>query len=378
MKAESSEPKGNIREILNLAIKRKDIISLSIGEPDFPTPKNVIEATKKSLDSGMTAYSQANGVPELRQALARKFKKENGIDADENDIIVTCGSSEALFIATFAAMKPGEKALIPDPGYMDYSEVVKLLHGTPDWFKLSSENFSLDVDSLRKVVDAKTKILFINSPSNPTGTVMSRGELEELSDLVVDKNLFVFSDEAYEKYVYDGEKHHSIGSMNGMEDKVVTFNTFSKTFSMPGFRLGYCTGPTDLIKKMIELKFAVTVSSPTFLQHGALEALKISDEEIKKNVGIFDEKRKLARKRLNAVGLEFVEPKGAFYIFCKTPDGMGSQEFTEFLIDKAKVLVVPGNQFGSLGEGYVRLSYATSKEKLLQAMDNIEASLSKR
>lgn len=372
-----AKTEGGIKEILNLALERKDLISLAIGEPDFPTPKNIVDATKRSLDSGMTSYSQAGGIPELRQAIARKFKKDNGIDSSEEDVMVTCGSSEALFIATFAAMAPGEKTLIPNPGYMDYSEVVKLLHGIPVPVELSSEDFSFDIDSLKKNMDKKTRILFINTPSNPTGTVMSRGELEEIADLAVENNMYVFSDEAYEKYVYDNEKHHSIASMNGMEDRAVTFNTFSKTYGMPGFRLGYCTGPSSMIKKMTELKFAITVSSPVFLQHGAVEALKTPESEIQKMVERFNEKRKFVSKRLDDMGIDFIRPKGAFYIFLRNPGGMGSRDFTEFLIEEAKVLVVPGNQFGSSGEGFVRISYATSMEKISEAMDRIESSLKK-
>ncbi|MBI4894367.1 MAG: pyridoxal phosphate-dependent aminotransferase [Candidatus Aenigmarchaeota archaeon] len=367
----------DIREILGIALKRKDVISLAIGEPDFPTPKSVIDATKESLDNGTTNYSQPNGVPELRHALVKKLREENGIDSSEDDIIVTCGSSEALFIATFAAMKPGEKTLIPDPGYMDYSEVVRMLNGTPVPTKLSNEGFSFDSDILRKTIDEKTRILFLNSPSNPTGTVMSKREMEEIADIATENNMLIFSDEAYEKYVYDNEKHYSIGSMNGMEDKVVTFNTFSKTYSMPGFRLGYCKGPSDMIKKMIQLKFAITVSSPAFLQHGAVEALKIPEKDIQKNVNVFDDKRKFASKRLKEIGFDFIIPKGAFYIFFRTLGGMKSQEFSEFLIREAKVLTVPGNQFGSSGEGFIRMSYATSKDKISDAMDKIEMAVRK-
>jgi len=367
--------KPDMKDVLELSLERGGSISLSVGEPGFPTPKNVIEATKSSLDSGATGYSDPAGLKDLRLAISEKLKKYNNIKVGYDRVMVTCGSSEGLFLATMAVMKNGDNALIPDPGFMDYSETVRLVGGSSRFIELSREDFSIDMDLLRKSTDDRTRILFMNSPCNPTGTVMKKRDMEEIADFVNDKNIMIFSDEAYEKYLYDGEKHHSIGSLNGMEDKVVTFNTFSKTYSMPGFRIGYCSGPKNVIDKMCDIKFTTSVSLPVFLQRGSLEALKIPDSYIESTVSDFDSKRKFVVKRLGEIGFDFVDPKGAFYVFPKTLGGMSSWDFTKFLLENSGVMVVPGYIFGSSGEGYIRISYANTMENLEAAMNNIEKSL---
>lgn len=366
-----------MKDMLELSLKRRDAISLSVGEPGFPTSEKVIRAAKESLDNGRTRYGETAGTLELRETIAEKLRRFNKIDVQPDEIMVTSGSSEGLFLGTMVLMAPGESAAIPDPGFMDYSDGVRILRGRPLFLQLSEDDFSIDIDKLKKLVDDKTKILFINSPSNPTGTTLKKKHLENVADFVVDREMYVFSDEAYEYYVYGDAKHYSIASLNGMKERVLTFNTFSKTYSMPGFRVGYCAGPRKIIEKMCEIKFTSSVCLPLFVQDASIEAMRIPESEINSIVENFDRRRRFVIKRLKEMGFDFVIPDGAFYIFPKVMGEMSSWEFVNFLLDNAGVLTVPGSIFGPSGEGRFRISYANSMENLELSMDRIYNALSK-
>jgi aminotransferase len=311
----------------------------------------------------------------LKEAIIKKLKKENKIDAEEVNIIVTVGSTEALFLALETTIDPGESVLVPNPGFLAYIPMVETLTGNPISVPVLEENgFEFDPDVIKELIQDDTRVLIINSPSNPTGRVLKRKILEEILDIAIDKNLIVFSDEAYEKFVYNNNKHISIASLNGAEEKVVSFFTFSKTYAMAGFRVGYAVGPKNIISAMTRLHIYSSVCAPTISQVAAEFALKSTQTPIKKMVKEYDRRRKLVVKRIKEVPkLSCLEPEGAFYAFPNVKGtGMNSVEFSHFLLKKAKVLVVPGTEFGKYGEGYVRLSYATNYEKIKEAMDRIE------
>jgi aminotransferase len=365
---------SKIAESLKILEQDPSIISLGAGEPDFPTPNHIITAAYKMLKKGYTHYSPLQGKKELREAIAKKVKKDNKIDATSEEVIVTCGSKEAILLAMMTFVDPGDEVIVPDPSYVAYIPIVKLINGIPVSLPLREENnFEVDADVLEKLVTKKTKIVVINSPANPTGTVYSRKTLEEIADVAIDKNLMIVSDEAYEKLVYDDAKHISIGSLNGMKEHTITLQTFSKTYAMCGFRIGYAVAPKDVIKEMTEFKICTTLGAPTAFQMAAVAALTGPQACVEKMRKEYDRRRKFIVKRLNEIGLSCIKPKGAFYAFPNiSSKGMSSEQFSDFLLKKAKVLVVPGTEFGKYGEGYVRMSYATAYEKIEEALNRIE------
>ncbi len=372
-------PTTEFAEIMQLAEESKNIISLGPGEPDFTTPSHILNFIRKNLGK-FTHYSPPQGMKSLREAIAKKLKKENRIDADEDEIIVTAGSNEGLYLAFQATIDPGEAALVPNPGFLDYIPVVETLTGVPISLPLHErDGFELNADVIKKHVTPKTKVLVINTPSNPTGRILKKKCLEEIADIAIEKNLVVFSDEAYEKFVYGKNKHISIASLNGMKNYVITFQSFSKTYAMPGFRIGYAAGPKDLIDAMVNLHMYNTICAPTISQAAAEFALKSTQQPVKKMMREYSRRRKMVIRRIREIPkLGCLESEGAFYAFPNIKQTkMRSVEFSHYLLKKAKVLVVPGTEFGKFGEGYIRLSYATAYEKIEQAMDRIEKCLSK-
>jgi len=369
-------PVSTLGKLLKIMVERKDIISLGPGEPDFDSPKNIIQKAKKMLDQGYTHYSPPQGRNDLRELIAKKLKKENKIKVTPEQIIVTTGSTEAILLALLCTIDPGEGCLIPDPGFLAYGPCVEVLNGMPLYIPLQEKHgFELNVDAMKKIIiPEKTNALIINTPSNPTGTVFSKKCLEEIADFAVDNELLIISDEAYEKFVYDGTKHVSIGSLNGMEDYVLTLQSFSKTYAMPGFRIGYAAGPDRIIKAMTKVHLFTSICAPTISQLAAIEALTGPQGSVKKMIMEYDRRRKFIIKRLNEIdGFHCLEPKGAFYAFPSIKAfRMKSLDFAKWLLKEAGVAVVPGTEFGRMGEGYVRLSYATTYEKIVKAMDKIE------
>ncbi|MEM5797233.1 MAG: pyridoxal phosphate-dependent aminotransferase [Candidatus Aenigmatarchaeota archaeon] len=371
---------SKIEESLRILEQHPEIVSLGAGEPDFPAPPNVIKSAEKFLERGYTHYSPLQGRHELREELVKKLKKDNKIDVTPEEIIITCGSKEAILLSVMTLVNPKEEVIIPDPGYIAYRPIVEMFNSVAKSLPLNEgDQFEVHPEILEKLITNKTKLLILNTPSNPTGGVLTRKVLEEIADIVVDKNLMVLCDEAYEKLIYDNAKHVSMASLNGMKDYVVTTQTFSKTYAMCGFRVGYAVANEKIIKEMKEFKICTTLAAPTFAQLAAVEALKNSADYVKKMVREYDRRRKMLIKRLNEIpNISCTKPKGAFYAFPNIKRiKMSSEKFSDFLLKKAKVVVIPGIEFGKYGEGYIRLSYATAYEKIAEALDRIEKVVSK-
>ena len=379
---EKELPVATIGKLLKIAAEQKDIISLGPGEPDFEAPKHIRAAAKKWLDRGYTHYSPVGGRTEFKEAIIRKLKKENGIDVGLENIVVTTGSTEAILMALMCTVDPGEGVLVPDPGFLSFKPTVEILNGMPISVPLEEETgFQVDVGVMeRSIIPEKTKAMIINTPSNPTGTVLSRKTLEEIADFAVEYNVLILSDEAYEKLVYDDAQHVSIGSLNGMDEYVLTLHSFSKTYAMPGFRLGYAAGPEKLISAMTKIHVYTTLCAPTVSQLAGIEALEASQRPVEQMRREYDRRRRLIYKRVNEIeGFRCLKPEGAFYSFPNiTHFGMKSLAFSEWLLKKAKVAVVPGTEFGRYGEGFVRLSYATEYGLIEKALNRIERAVKKR
>ena len=366
-------PDAQIGRLLKIAVEDHSVISMSVGEPDFITPKPLLRYAKKMVKYS-THYTPTAGRRELREAIVHKLKKDNNIDTNPENIILTTGSQQAVFTALLTTIDPTEQVIIPSPSYLAYVPQIELVSGTPVYFKLDEENdFEVNPDDIKKVIDRKkSKVLLINTPGNPTGTVLSKKILEEIADIAVEYDLYVFSDEAYEKLIYD-RKHISIGSLNGMKNYVVTFQTFSKSYAMCGFRLGYAAGPENLIKEMTKASHYVTLAPPTLSQLVAVKALSLNPRYTNKMVKEYRRRRDFLVKRLNEIGLPTKMPYGAFYTFSNILEfSRNSLRFTNDILRKAKVAVVPGSEFGKYGEGYIRCSYATDFKLIEKAMDRID------
>jgi len=370
---------SKIEQSLRILEQNPEIISLGAGEPDFPAPKNVIKAAKKYLDKGFTHYAPLQGKIELREAIAKKLKNENKMDVNADDVIVTCGSKEALLLAFLVSIDAGDEVIIPNPTYLAYSPMVQMLDGISVPIQLREENnFELIIDDAKDFLTNKTKMLVICNPSNPTGAVYSKKALEEIADFAIENNIMVLVDEAYEKLIYEG-RHVSLASLNGMKDHVITTQTFSKTFAMTGFRVGYAVAPENVIKEMKEFKMTTTLAAPTAFQMAAVDALKNSAKYVEKMKREYTRRRKFLIKRLNEIPkISCSKPKGAFYAFPNVSKlGMSSEKAVDFLLKKAKVMTIPGNEFGNYGERFIRLSYATEYKKIEKAMERIETAIRK-
>ncbi|AEK72353.1 aspartate aminotransferase [Thermococcus sp. 4557] len=374
---------SEIRKLFDLAQGVEGLISLGIGEPDFDTPEHIKEYAKEALDKGMTHYSPNAGIMMLREAVSEKLRKQNGIEADpRSEIMILVGANQAFILGLAAFLKEGEEVLIPSPMFVSYAPAVVLAGGKPVEVPTYEENeFRLSVDDLKKHVSEKTRALIINSPNNPTGAVLTRKDLEEIADFAVEHDLIVFSDEVYEHFVYDGVKNHSIASLDGMFERTITINGFSKTFAMTGWRLGFVAAPSWIIEKMARFQMYNATCPVTFAQYAAAKAIHDprSWEAVEEMRREYDRRRNLVWKRLNEMGLPTVKPKGAFYIFPRIRDtGLSSKEFSELMLKEARVAVVPGSAFGNAGEGYIRISYATAYGQLEEAMDRMEKVLKEK
>jgi len=373
---------SEIRRLFDLAAGMEDVISLGLGEPDFDTPEHIKEYAKEALDRGYTKYGPNAGLPMLREAIAKKLKEQNGIEADpKGEIMVLVGANQGFLMGLATFLKDGDEVLIPSPMFVSYAPATVLAGGKPVEVPTYEENgFRLSVDDLEKHVSDKTRALFINSPNNPTGAVLTKKDLEEIADFAVEHDLMVLSDEVYEHFVY-GTKNHSIASLDGMFERTITINGFSKTFAMTGWRLGFAIAPSWVIEKMVRFQMYNSTCPVTFAQYAAAKALEDERswkavEEMRKE---YERRRDLVWKRLNEMGLPTVKPRGAFYIFPRIRDtGLTDKEFSELMLREAKVAVVPGSAFGRAGEGYIRISYATAYEKLEEAMDRMESVLKEK
>ena len=367
-------PNFTLPELLRIMHEVKGIISLSAGEPDFSTPKPLLRYGASIIHKS-THYTPTQGLKELREAICKKLKRENKINASPENIVVTTGSQEAIFASLLTTTDPKSQVLIPNPGYLAYLPAIELSDGKPVSYKLEEKNnFQPNPDEIKKLANRKTKAIIINSPSNPTGQVYSRKLLEDIADIAREKNLYIFSDEAYEKLIYDDEKHLSIGSLNGMKNYVLSLYSFSKSYAMCGFRLGYIVVPKNLSEPIIESSHFLTISPPHVSQLMAVKALSLSDRHIKKMVRAYNKRKKYLVKKLNEINLITREPKGAFYAFSniKNVTKKKSYDFSQGLLKKARVAVVPGTEFGKYGEGYIRFSYATKLFLIKKALERIE------
>jgi len=374
-------PGANIRKLLfEISAKMPDIINLGIGEPDFDTPKNIKEAAKKALDEGFTHYTSNAGILELREAIAEKLKKDNGIEANpETEIIVTLGGMQAIHLALSSILDKGDKVLIPTPAWSAYMPATIIAGATPIEISTDEKNeFKVSIEDLEKSLSKKTKAIIINSPNNPTGSVLTRNELEEIADFAIEHDLIIISDEVYEKLIYEGE-HFSIASLNGLKDRVITINGFSKTYAMTGWRIGYAVAKEEIINEMLKHQMYDVTCPPSFIQKAAIEALKGPQDFVESMKKEYNRRRELVYKRLNEIdGISVVKPKGAFYIFPNIKSfKMSSEKVSEYLLKEARVMSLPGNLFGKCGEGYLRLSYAIAYEKLKIALDRILEALTK-
>ena len=371
-KIKNIKPSG-IRKFFDIANSIEDCISLGVGEPDFDTPWHITEEGIYSLEQGRTFYTSNQGLPELREEISKWNKRKYNLDYSKEEIIITCGGSEAIDIALRATINPGDEVIILEPNYVCYEPDIILAGGVPIKIKLKNENeFRLTPEELESVITPKTKILLMNYPNNPTGAIMAKEDLEKISKVIIKHDLLVITDEIYSELTYEGN-HCSIGSLPNMKERTITINGFSKAYSMTGWRLGYVMGPKDIMEQVKKIHQFVIMSAPTISQYAGLEALRNGDNDIERMKKEYDKRRKYLLKEFNRLGLPCFEPKGAFYIF---PDirkyNMSSEEFATELLNKEHVVVVPGTAFGDSGEGFIRISYAYSLDALKEAIRRIE------
>jgi aspartate aminotransferase len=353
-----------------------DVVGFGAGEPDFDTPDHIKDAAIKAIKDGFTKYTPSGGIPELKKAVCDKFKRENHIDYKPNEVLISCGGKHTLYNIMEVLLDHGEEAILPAPYWVTYEEQIKMAGAKPVIIDTAKTGLKLTADAVAKAVTSKTKLLILTSPSNPTGMIIDEKELRKIAELAVKHKFYVISDEVYEFLIYDGKKHISIASLDneikGIKDLTITVNAVSKTYSMTGWRIGFCGGPAEIIKAMDNLQSHSTSNPCSIAQKAALAALTSPNDFLIAWKKSFDERRKYMVERLNKInGLHCIMPEGAFYAF---PDvsktGLKSMEFTERLLDEAKVAVVPGKDFGA--DNNVRLSYACSMENIKKGLDRIE------
>ena len=358
----------------------KEVIHLEIGEPDFDTPQNIKDAAAKAMSAGHTHYTPSAGMPELRQAIAEYVSETRRLDVKPEEVVVTPGAKPVMFFGILALVNPGEEVLCPNPGFPVYESVVKFVGAKPVPIPLKEENgFSLDPEYVKEKITAKTKMIILNSPENPTGGVATREQLGAIADCVARRDdVFVLSDEIYSRIIYEGG-HESITQFDGMKDKTILLDGFSKTYAMTGWRLGYGVMRKDLAAKVAQLMTNSNSCTNTFVQLAGVEALKGSQRDVENMVAEFRRRREVIVDGLNDIeGFRCMKPRGAFYAFPNiTGTGMNSRELGEHLLYKAGVAVLPGASFGEFGEGYLRLSFANSVENIRKALERIEESLGK-
>ncbi|MBQ2956954.1 MAG: aminotransferase class I/II-fold pyridoxal phosphate-dependent enzyme [Clostridia bacterium] len=368
-------PPSGIRKFFDIVSEMKDAISLGVGEPDFNTPWTINDAAIYSLRQGKTHYTGNAGLMELRQLIAEYMKTRFDVAYNpKNEIFVTIGASEGIDVALRTLIEPGDEVLLPDPSYVSYSPGIIFAGGVPVPVVTREEDeFRLTPEALRAAITPKTKALILPYPNNPTGAVMNRGHLEAIAEVLRGTDIFVISDEIYAELTYNGEKHVSFASIEDMWERTITLNGFSKAFAMTGWRLGYACGPKEIITVMLKVHQYAIMCAPTASQYAAVEALKSAMDSdyasVRQMHRTYDRRRRIMLDAYKEMGLECFEPRGAFYTFpCIKRTGLTSQEFAERLLREQKVAVVPGTAFGESGEGFVRCSYATATDKVIEAM----------
>lgn len=368
------KPSG-IRRFFDLVSEMHDpeVVSLGVGEPDFDTPWHIREEGIYSLERGRTFYSANAGLLELRQEIANYLDRRIGVRYDyKKEIVVTVGGSEGIDIALRAMLDPGDEVLIPQPSYVSYEPCTVLAGGKPVIIELKAENeFRLTASEIREACTEKTKVLVLPFPNNPTGAIMEKKDLEAIAEVILEKDLFVISDEIYCELSYKGD-HVSIASIPGMQERTILINGFSKSYAMTGWRLGYACGPEVIIRQMLKIHQFAIMCAPTTSQYAAIEALKNGDADVARMREAYDGRRRFLLNAFREMGLPCFEPYGAFYVFpCIKEFGMTSEEFAERFLKEEKVAAVPGTAFGDSGEGFLRISYAYSLEDLKKALDRM-------
>mgnify|MGYP003288493888 FL=1 len=390
-KAQAIEPS------LTLAITAKakemkekgiDVISFSAGEPDFNTPKNIINAAIKAMEDGNTKYTSVNGILQLREAICKKFKDDNGLEYNPSQIVVSTGAKQSLANTFLAILNPGDEVIVSTPYWVSYPELIKLADGKPVFVEGDEKsNYKFTKENLEKAVTAKTKAIVLNTPNNPTGTIYNKEELEVIADFAKKYNNIIISDEMYEKLIYDNENHISIASLSkDAYERTIVINGLSKSYAMTGWRIGYCAASEKIAKLMISIQSHVTSNVCSITQYAALEALSGPQDEITKMINEFEKRRNYMINRIESIdNLSIVKPKGAFYIMINIENCLGkeingkilndSMEFCASLLENEKLAVIPGKAFGL--NNYIRVSYATSMEAIKEGLNRIESFIKK-
>ena len=390
-KAQAIEPS------LTLAITAKakemkekgiDVISFSAGEPDFNTPKNIINAAIKAMEDGNTKYTSVNGILQLREAICKKFKDDNGLEYNPSQIVVSTGAKQSLANTFLAILNPGDEVIVSTPYWVSYPELIKLADGKPVFVEGDEKsNYKFTKENLEKAVTAKTKAIVLNTPNNPTGTIYNKEELEVIADFAKKYNIIIISDEMYEKLIYDNENHISIASLSkDAYERTIVINGLSKSYAMTGWRIGYCAASEKIAKLMISIQSHVTSNVCSITQYAALEALSGPQDEITKMINEFEKRRNYMINRIEIIdNLSIVKPKGAFYIMINIENCLGkeingkilndSMEFCASLLENEKLAVIPGKAFGL--NNYIRVSYATSMEAIKEGLNRIESFIKK-
>jgi aminotransferase len=369
----ASVPPSGIRRFFDIAATMDDVISLGIGEPDFITPQPILEAGIRSLQKGETHYTSNSGILELRQSLSTHLQRLYDVHYDpEDELLITVGVSEALYLALAAVVDPGDEVIVPTPCFVSYHPEVIFAGGTPISLKTRVEDdFQIEAKQLEALITPKTKILMIAYPNNPTGAVMSRERLKAVADIAEKYDLLVLSDEIYDRLVYGDHKHVCFASLPRMRERTITLGGFSKDYAMTGWRVGYAAAPSHILAAMRKVHQYTIMSAPTMSQVAALEALTHGEEHVQEMVGEYDRRRRLIVSGLNELGLTTFEPRGAFYAFPNIEaSGMDDETFAEKLLHEEHVAVVPGNAFNAEGN-FVRCSYATAYEQIEEALERM-------
>ena len=367
------QPSG-IRKFFDIVSEMPDAISLGVGEPDFDTPWRIREEGIYTLEKGKTFYTSNSGLKDLKIEICKYLKRKVNVEYNfNNEVIVTVGGSEGIDIALRAMLDPGDEVLIPQPSYVSYLPCTVLADGVPVTIPLQEKNeFKLTAEELEAAITPKTKILVMPFPNNPTGSIMTKEDLEPIVEVVKKYDLFVISDEIYSELSYDGE-HVSIAAFEGMKERTILINGFSKGFAMTGWRLGYACGPKEIIEQMVKIHQFAIMCAPTNSQYAAVEALRNCDDEVQEMREAYNQRRRFLMNEFKRLHIQCFEPFGAFYVFpCIKEFGMTSEEFAMRFLEEEKVAVVPGTAFGDCGEGFLRISYAYSIEELKVAIERLE------
>ncbi|WP_321417067.1 pyridoxal phosphate-dependent aminotransferase [uncultured Methanomethylovorans sp.] len=347
-----------------------DVINFNLGEPDFDTPKHICDAAADAMYRGETHYTPAAGIPELREAIAEKLRVENGLETKASNVLVTPGAKQAIFSIMMSVLGDGENALLFDPAWVSYEACIHFAGAESVWVPTDPEN-GFEPSDIGEYITDKTRMIIVNSPCNPTGGVYDKKTLKCIADNAIDNDLLVLSDEIYEKITY-GKEHISIGSMDGMQDRTITVNGFSKAYAMTGWRLGYVSAAPDIFKGILKIQSNSVSSATTFVQFGGVAALEGTQEPVHDMVKEFHARRDILVDGLNSIGLNCHKPEGAFYVFADVSEYGGGDQVTDKLLNEAHVSVTQGSSFGESGNNFIRLSYATSQQRIHEGLQRIE------